>query len=136
MVVKIGDVFRLYCHFPQTSKEKMMILVKTKPYTFFMINSKDYTLNSYTLSCQVDVPYQGHEQFLTHDSVANCVDKVDTVSVISESQIVFNHLESHKVGCIESYVMRNIVEVLKTRNKTLTNKLKKEIIETLEKHFG
>lgn len=136
MAVKIGDVFRLYCHFPQTSKEKMMILVKTKPYTFFMINSKDYTLNSYTLSCQVDVPYQGHEQFLTHDSVANCVDKVDTVSVISESQIVFNHLESHKVGCIESYVMRNIVEVLKTRNKTLTNKLKKEIIETLEKHFG
>lgn len=108
-----------------------MVLVKKKPYTFFMINSRDYALNEYTQSCQVDIPYHGHENFLTHDSVANCVDKVDTVNVITDSQLVFNNIEKHKEGRVDDYVIRNIIEVLETRNRTLMPKLKREIIESL-----
>ncbi len=132
MTVFVGDVFRFYCHFPETSKEKMMVLVKKKPYTFFMINSKANAFNAYTLSCQVDVPYVGHEQFLTHDSSANCVDKVDTVNVIRDSQLAFNRIETHKVGAVESYVLRNIIDVLENTNRTLPNQLKREIIVVLK----
>lgn len=111
-----------------------MVLVKTKPNTFFMINSKanEYMLNDYMMSCQVDVPYAGHEAFLTHDSVANCVDKVNTASVIPESHVVFNRLDHHRVGRVEDYVLRSITYILEERNKTLPRKLKQEIITALK----
>lgn len=35
-----GDVFKLVCNFPEVSKPKFLILLKTKPYEFFIINSE------------------------------------------------------------------------------------------------
>lgn len=134
MSIAVGDVFRFYCEFPETSKEKMMVLVKTKPNTFFMINStaNAYVLNEYMMTCQVDIPLVGHEQFLMHDSVASCVDKVDTAKIIRESHIVFNRLANHKVGRISDYIIRNITYVLEEKNRTIPKQLKQEIIAALK----
>jgi hypothetical protein len=130
-----GDVFRLQCHFPETTKPKFLILIKTKPYEFFMINSSinKFIQNSPDLyACQIDVPFDDHKDFLTHDSIANCSDKVDTSAVITDKHVAFNDLSSLKVGRLASYVIEEIIYSLENNNVTLTGKERKEIIASLK----
>ena len=129
-----GDVFKLVCNFPQVTKPKFLILLKTKPYEFFIINSEisNYIANNSNLyACQVDVPYEDHKDFLTHDSIADCSDRVDTSTVIYEKQVTFNDLASHKVGRLKSYVIAEIIHVIEHNNMTLTGKEKKAITSAL-----
>ncbi|MDE3274333.1 hypothetical protein [Pseudoalteromonas sp. G4] len=130
-----GDVFKLVCNFPEVTKPKFFILLKTKPYEFFIINSgiNNYIANNPNLyACQVDVPHEDHKAFLTHDSIADCSDRVDTVAVIHEKQVTFNDLASHKVGRLASYVIEEIIHVVENSNMTLTGKEKKAIISALK----
>ncbi|OEF80046.1 hypothetical protein OA5_12610 [Vibrio cyclitrophicus 1F111] len=129
-----GDVFKLVCDFPEISKPKFLILLKTKPYEFFIINSEinNYISNLPELyACQVDVPYEDHKSFLTHDSIADCSDRVDTAAVIHEKQVTFNDLANHRVGRLASYVIEEIIHVIEESNLTLTGKEKKVIISAL-----
>jgi hypothetical protein len=133
--ISTGDVFRLQCHFPQETKPKFLILVKTKPYEFFIINSsinKFIQNRPHLYACQIDVPFDDHKGFLTHDSIANCSDKIDTSAVITDKHVAFNDLPSHKVGRLASYVIEGIIYSLENDNVTLTGRDRKAIINALQ----
>lgn len=83
------------------------------------------------LGCQIDIPYLDHRAFLTHDSVADCANVVDTSAVISEKAIVFGQLIDHRVGRIADYVIGEIIHSLNEHNQTIKTKLKNEIIASL-----
>ncbi len=126
--------FKLVCNFPEVSKPKFLILLKTQPYEFFIINSEinNFITNTPSLyACQVDIPHEDHKSFLTHDSVADCSDRVDTTAVIHEKQVTFNDLANHRVGRLASYVIEEIIHVIENNNLILTGKEKKTIVSAL-----
>ena len=132
--ISVGDVFYMECSFLEVTKNKYLVLVKTKPNRFFIINSKINKFiesNTSLLRCQVDVPYLDHSWFLKHDSIADCSDVIDTHSVINDSQLIFNNLLDYRVGRLAEYVLGNIVEVLINYNTTLKTKDLKVIISSL-----
>jgi len=132
--VRPGDVFKLICKFPHETKPKFLTLAKIKPYRFFIINSEvnEFIHNSAeSLACQIDIPYEDHRTFLTHDSVADCLNVVDTYSVIADSQVVFNNLYDHRVGRLQDYVISQITYALNHDNVTIKTKDKKVIVEQL-----
>ena len=130
-----GDVFKLVCTFPHETKPKYLILLKTKPYEFFIINSaisKFIQSRSELYACQVDVPYEDHKSFLSHDSYAECSGKVDTSAIIKEKDLTFNDLANFKVGRLANYVISQIIHIVENENLTLTGKEKKLIISELK----
>lgn len=130
-----GDVFKLLCHFPETTKQKYLILIKDNPYEFFMINSEinDYIKEKpHLYECQIDVPYEDHKAFLQHDSIANCSEKVDITTIFHEKQVVFDNLINHRVGRLADYVIRNIINNLEEDNSVLVKKDINAIVSALK----
>ena len=134
-----GDVFYIKCSFPEVTKKKYLVLAKTQPNRFFVINSqinKYMESDSSILICQVDVPHLGHSTFLSHDSIADCSNIIDTHSVINDSQIIFNNLVDFRVGRIADYVVSNIIDNLEEHNKTIKTKERKIIIASLKESIA
>lgn len=130
----VGDVFYIKCVFPEVTKNKYLVLAKIKPNRFFVINtkvSKFIESKPTLLQFQVDVPHADHSTFLTHDSITDCSDIIDTHAVITDSQLVFNNLHDYKVGRLRDYVIENMLAILKV-NTTIKTKELKLILSSFE----
>lgn len=74
--IKAGAVIRLFCDFTTPPKFKYLMIATIEPLQVFMINSEIPEFikrNESLLADQVDIPHKDY-QFLTHDSVLNCIE--------------------------------------------------------------
>lgn len=131
--IKAGTVIRLFCDFTTPPKFKYLMIATVEPLQVFIINSEIPEFikrNESLLADQVDIPHKDH-QFLTHDSVLNCIEVHRAFNISHlKSELVANFSEVYK-GILKPYILRNVVDVVEN-SENLPLKTKKQIIQAIK----
>ena len=131
--IKSGAVVRLFCDFTTPPKFKYLMIATVEPLQVFIINSEITEFikrNAALLADQVDIPHKDH-QFLTHDSVLNCIEAHRAFNISHlKNELIANFSEVYK-GELEPYVLRNVVDVV-ANSVNLPTKTKQQIIQAIK----
>lgn len=131
--IKAGAVIRLFCDFTTPPKHKYLMIASTEPLQVFIINSEIPEFikrNKSLLADQVDIPQIDH-QFLTHDSVLNCIEAHRAFDISHlKSELVANFSEVYK-DTLRGYLLRTVIDVVE-QSENLSRRIKTQIIQAIK----
>lgn len=109
------------------------MIATVEPLQVFIINSEIPEFikrNKSLLADQVDIPQIDH-QFLTHDSVLNCIEAHRAFDISHlRSELIANFSEVYK-GTLKGYLLRTVIDVVE-QSENLSRRIKTQIIQAIK----